>query len=79
MDANGTVLVVSLKSDAEQLAEVVDVLRQLEIPADVVDEEVGPRARVALRIPADRVVAAVVALEQHGFARVRAYARGLPE
>lgn len=74
-----TWLVVNLKSEDEQIAQIVEVLRQLEIPARVVDHaERAERRRVTLRVPADRVVAAVLALEQHGFTRLRAYGGEAP-
>lgn len=68
-------LVVDFQSETEQVARIVAILAGLEIATDVV----GPRAAtagspaVAVRVPTDRVVAAVLALEQHGFRRVRAY------
>ncbi|HSB62255.1 MAG TPA: hypothetical protein VLI67_11080 [Vicinamibacteria bacterium] len=74
--AAGTLLVFRLKSDAEQLSQVLEILRQLEITAEVAEAEAslaGP-GRVVLRLPADRVVAAALALEHHGFAHLRAYA-----
>ena len=70
------VLVVSLKSEQEQESQIMEVLRELEIPADVVKREAAsrPPVQVALRIPSDCVAAAALALERHGFRHVRAYA-----
>ncbi len=68
-------LVVELQTDEDQLSRIITVLSQLEIPAEMVAPR-GPAnepRHVALRVPSDGVVAAVLALEQHGFRRVRAY------
>jgi len=70
-----TLLVVDLKSDEEQAAQIVTILRDLDIPAERVessDPAAGP-GRLALRVPPARLVAAVLALAHHGFRRARAY------
>lgn len=74
-DDDGTLLVVKLKSEQEQLIVIMEILRQLDIPAEVMhrDAVVHPLGPITLRIPRDRVVAAVLALEHHGFSDVRAY------
>lgn len=76
-DASGAIayLVVGLQSEDDQVARIVSILRQLEIPADVLGANARAMepAAVSVRVPAERVVAAVLALEQHGFTRVRAY------
>jgi hypothetical protein len=71
-------LVVSLQSEDDQVARIVTVLRQLQIPVDVMGSGAASAepAAVAVRVPAERVTAAVLALEQHGFTRVRAYGGG---
>lgn len=68
-------LVVDFQSETEQSARIVAILSQLEIPADLVGPGAAPSEppAVAVRVPTDRVVAAVLALEEHGFRRVRAY------
>lgn len=68
-------LVVELQSDEEQVSRIITVLGQLEIPAEVAGPGAPPDepGRIALRVPSEGVVAAVLALEQHGFTRVRAY------
>jgi hypothetical protein len=68
-------LVVNLKSEAQQVTEVLGILERLEIAADV---QTAPTAApapaaVVLRISPDRLVEAVLALNYHGFADVRAY------
>jgi hypothetical protein len=65
-----TVLVIGLQTQDDQVSRIMGILRQLEIPAALGPTGAGA---VAVRVPADRVVAAVLALEQHGFLRVRAY------
>lgn len=73
--ASGAWLVVDFQSETEQIERIVTILSRLEIRADLVGPGAtapGPPA-VAVRVPTDRVVAAVLALEQHGFRRVRAY------
>jgi len=79
-DDEATWLVVGLKSCEEQLSQVVDILRNVEVPAEVVAPDAVDEApaRVTLRIPNDRVVAAVLALEQHGFKSLKAYTGGRP-
>jgi len=79
-DDEATWLVVGLKSCEEQLSQVVDILRSVEVPAEIVTPDAldDQPARVTLRIPHDRVVAAVLALEQHGFKRLKAYTGGRP-
>jgi hypothetical protein len=68
-------LVVTLKPDAQQLAEILRILERLDIAADVLGEPPAPRepAAITLRISPDRLVEAVLALSDHGFADVRAY------
>jgi hypothetical protein len=68
-------LVVELQSPDEQVSRIVRFLHQVDIPAEVVapGNAPGHPGRIALRVPTDRVVAAVLALEEHGFTRVRAY------
>ena len=67
-------LVVELQSNEEQVSRIVTVLSQLEIPAEVAEPGAPAEpGRIALRVPPEGVVAAVLALEQHGFTRVRAY------
>ena len=68
-------LVVELQSDEEQVSRMVLALRELEIPAEVVRPAAPPgtAGHITLRVPPEGVVAAVLALEQHGFTRVRAY------
>lgn len=67
-------LVVGLPSDEEQLARIVTILRQLGIPADVAAPgTVGEEDAVVVRVSGERVVAAALALEQHGFTRLKAY------
>jgi type III secretory pathway lipoprotein EscJ len=68
-------LVVELQSSEEQVSRIVTLLSQLEIPAEVVEPgaPADDPGHIALRVPADGVVAAVLALEQHGFTRVKAY------
>jgi hypothetical protein len=71
-------LVVNLKSEAQQVTEVLGILERLEIAADVLTAPTAPTAApepaaVVLRISPDRMVEAVLALNYHGFADVRAY------
>ena len=75
IDDPAVYLVVSLQSEDDQVARIVTVLRQLQIPVDVMGSGAGPAepSAVAVRVPAELVTAAVLALEQHGFTRVRAY------
>jgi len=74
-DARDALLVIGLQSDDEQVSRIVAILRQLEIPAQVMAPRVAAAdaGSFAVRVPAERVVAAVLALEHHGFTRVRAY------
>jgi hypothetical protein len=68
-------VVVTLKSEAQQVTEILGILERLEIAADVQTAPTaapGPAA-VVLRIAPDRLVEAVLALNYHGFAGVRAY------
>jgi hypothetical protein len=68
-------LVVNLKSDARQVTEILGILERLEIAADVLTGPPASRepAAVVLRISPERLVEAVLALNYHGFADVRAY------
>jgi len=68
-------LVVNLKSDAQQVAQILGILHRLEIAADVLTAPAAMRdpAAVVLRISPERMVEAVLALNYHGFADVRAY------
>jgi hypothetical protein len=68
-------LVVNLKSEAQQVTEVLGILERLEIAADVLTAPTAAPepAAVVLRISPDRMVEAVLALNYHGFADVRAY------
>ena len=72
-------LVVNLKSDEEQVGQILAILGRLNIAVDVLEPAASTRERatVVLRIPPDRLVEAVLALEYHGFSRVRAYRRDL--
>lgn len=67
-------LVVNLKSDAQQVAQIVDILDRLDIPAELLAAPPACHepAAVVLRIPPERMVEAVLALSYHGFGDVRA-------
>ncbi len=71
---SGTLLRITVPRERDQLTEVLGILHELEIPVGSLrssaDDEGGA---VAVRIPKDRVVEAVLALAYHGFADVRAY------
>jgi hypothetical protein len=75
IDGAAAYLVVGLQSEDDQVARIVTILDQVQIRADVMGAGAASLepAAVAVRIPAERVTAAVLALEQHGFTRVRAY------
>jgi len=66
---------VTLKRDTEQIADIVRILAELDVP--VADCQPGPTpanaGRVRVRIPPDRAFAAVLALNCHGFLNVRVY------
>jgi hypothetical protein len=73
-EALDAVLVVGLPSEEEQLARIVTILRGLGIAADIAAPgTVGEADAVAVRVPGERIVAAALALEQHGFTRLKAY------
>jgi hypothetical protein len=74
-EVEGRLLVVNLKSDAQQVAQIVGILQRLEIAADVLTPPAPTRepGTLVLRVTHDRMVEAVLALSYHGFADVKAY------
>jgi hypothetical protein len=72
-DAPSTLLAVTLKREPAQVAEIVRVLRDLEIVAERLPAGPEEDGRVLVRIPPGRVLEAVLALNYHGFAEVRVY------
>jgi hypothetical protein len=69
----GTLLAVALKREPAQVAEIVRVLGDLEIAAERLPAGPEDEGRVVVRVPAGRVLEAVLALNYHGFAEVRVY------
>ena len=70
---SGTLLAVALKQEPAQVAEIVRVLRDLEIVVERLPAGPEDDGRVVIRIPPERVLEAVLALNYHGFAEVRVY------
>jgi len=70
---NGTLLAVALKQEPMQVAEIVRVLSDLEIVVERLPAGPDDDGRVVIRIPPERVLEAVLALNYHGFAEVRVY------
>jgi len=69
----GTLLAVALKQEPSQVAEIVRVLSDLEIVVERLPAGPEDDGRVVIRIPPERVLEAVLALNYHGFAEVRVY------
>ena len=69
----GTLLAVALKQEPTQIAEIVRVLSDLEIVVERLPAGPEDDGRVVIRIPPERVLEAVLALNYHGFAEVRVY------
>jgi hypothetical protein len=70
---HGTLLAVALKQEPAQVAEIVRVLGELEIVAERLPAGPEEDGRVVIRIPPERVLEAVLALNYHGFGEVRVY------
>lgn len=68
-----TSLVVGMDRDHELVGQLLAILTSLGIPAQAVRYEA---AAVVCCVPASRVAEAILALEIHGFADVRAYGDG---
>ena len=68
-------LQVALKRVTEQVADIVRILAELDVPIIecVAGTAAAPADRVVVRIPPDRAFAAVLALNYHGFIDVRVY------
>jgi type III secretory pathway lipoprotein EscJ len=71
--ASGTLLVVGLKQEAAQVEDIVRILRDLQIAAERPPATAAGDGRVVIRIPSERVLEAVLALDYHGFGEVRIY------
>ena len=69
----GTLLAVALKREPAQVAEIVRVLGDLEIVVERLPAGAEEDGRVLVRVPAGRVLEAVLALNYHGFAEIRVY------
>jgi hypothetical protein len=69
----GTLLAVALKREPAQVAEIVRVLGDLEIVVERLPASPEEDGRVLVRVPAGRVLEAVLALNYHGFAEIRVY------
>ena len=56
----------------------LEILREIKIPAEVIKVNDGKHmtGKITLKIPPDHVLAAVLALEQHGFSDIRNYEDG---
>ena len=74
-NASTTVLLVSLKTEGEQMGQIASLLDQLGIPAGdpILESRTQPPGCIAVRVPTDRLVEVLLALEYHGFKRVRGY------
>jgi hypothetical protein len=71
----GAFVVVSLERERRPASEIVGILAQFGIPAELMERRARARQprSIAVLIPPDRVSEAVLALEIHGFPDVRVY------
>lgn len=74
-DAADAVLVIRLKTDLEQVGQIGSILERIGIQAKgpIPGCATDPPGHVSVRIPADRLIEALLTLEDHGFKRVRGY------
>lgn len=74
-DETGPDAVVMVRCEPARVSELLAILRDLEIPVEFLHAgtSASDTADVALRLPPHRVVEAVLALTDHGFADARAY------